>query len=101
MTSDLLILTGALLAGWLVGAAFFGGLWWTVRRLPDAKNPGLLMVGSLVLRTTLVLGVFFLVGRGHFDRILVCLAGLIVARYLVMRWTRAKAPKENAHAPES
>lgn len=33
-----------------VGIAFFGGLAWTVSRLPDARAPGRLVMASLVLR---------------------------------------------------
>jgi F1F0 ATPase subunit 2 len=101
MTSELPTLTGALFAGLLAGTAFFAGLWWTVQRMTTARHPGLLIAGSLLLRTALALGVFFLAGRGHLDRMLACLAGFVIARFLVMRWTRARTPKEDAHATES
>ncbi|PJF27435.1 MAG: hypothetical protein CUN53_04065 [Phototrophicales bacterium] len=32
----------ALMGGMALGAVVFGGLWWTVRRLPTAKSPALL-----------------------------------------------------------
>ena len=101
MTSEPLMLAGALLAGLVAGTVFFAGLWWTVQRLPAAKHPGLLVVGSMLLRTALTLGVFFLAGHGHLDRMLACLAGFVTARFLVMRWTRDRTPKEKAHATES
>lgn len=101
MTSSLLALLGALLAGFLAGGAFFIGLWWTVQRLPSVKHPALLMAGSLILRTALALSVFLLAGGGHLDRILACLAGFVIARFLVTRGIRVRTPTEDTHAAES
>ena len=57
-------LTLALLAGLSLGAMFFGGLWWTVRRGMSAKHPALWLFGSVMLRMGATLAGFYFVGRG-------------------------------------
>ena len=36
----------ALITGVVLGAIFFGGLWWTVRKCVSAKQPALWFFGS-------------------------------------------------------
>ena len=79
----------ALLGGVLLGAMFFGGLWWTVRKGVSAKQPALLFLGSLLLRTGVALAGFYFIGRGHWERLLVCLLGFVMARLFATRFTRA------------
>lgn len=93
MTIDPLPLAAAAGAGLLAGGLFFGGLWLTVRRLPAARHPGLLMAASTLARFAGALAIFFLAGRGHFDRVLACLAGFAIARWLIVRLTRPQ-PEE-------
>ncbi len=85
--NNFLILAFALVAGILLGAIFFGGLWWTVRKGVAAKNPALWFLGSMLLRMAIVLAGFYFVGRGDWQRLIVCLLGFIVARFIVMRLT--------------
>ena len=77
-------------SGLLLGAFFFGGLWWTVRRLPTFERPALVVICSLLLRTAVTLGGFFLLASGRWQRLLGCLVGFALAR-LLTRWaTRAE-----------
>jgi F1F0 ATPase subunit 2 len=85
--NNFLTLTLALVAGLLLGAIFFGGLWWTVRKGVAAKNPALWFLGSLLLRMGIVLAGFYFVGRGDWRRLVICLLGFIIARFTVMRLT--------------
>lgn len=78
----------ALVTGILLGALFFGGLWWTVSRMGSSKRPALLLFGSFLLRTSVALGGFYLIARGHWERLLVCLLGFVLARILVTLFTR-------------
>lgn len=80
-----LILAG--LAGALLGAGFFGGLWWTVRKTVSSRHPALWVLGSTVLRVSAVLAGFFFVTGGRWERLLSCLVGFIVARLIVIRLT--------------
>jgi F1F0 ATPase subunit 2 len=91
----MLVMAGAV--GLVLGAVFFGGLWWTVRQGVSSPRPALWFVGSMLLRTGIVLAGFYFVGGGQWQRLLVCLLGFVVARSLVMRLTRA--PIERQHYP--
>jgi F1F0 ATPase subunit 2 len=71
------------LAGVLLGAIFFGGLWWTVRKGISSKQPALWFFGSLLLRTSIALVGFYFIARGHWERLLVCLLGFVMARLIV------------------
>jgi F1F0 ATPase subunit 2 len=85
----------ACLAGVLLAAAFFGGLWWTVRRGLIARRPALWFFASSVLRTGLVMVGFWFVGRGHWERLLACLIGFALAR-----WTLSVRTRGAIHATE-
>ena len=97
-------LTLSLVAGVLLGAIFFGGLWWTIRKGVSSKQPALWFLGSLLLRTSIALAGFYFVGRGQWERLLVCLVGFLIARLIMTRFTRApETPtclaQEARHAP--
>jgi F1F0 ATPase subunit 2 len=85
-------LTLALLAGCLLGAMFFGGLWWTVRRAMSAKHPAFWLFGSVMLRMSATLAGFYFVGRGDWERLMVCLGGFLLARLFVIK---ATPPRQN------
>jgi F1F0 ATPase subunit 2 len=97
----------ALVMGVLLGAMFFGGLWWTVRKGASSQRPALWFFGSLLLRMSIALIGFYFVSGSHWERLLVCLLGFVTARLIVTRLTRPpvehrNAPgKEACHAPQS
>lgn len=93
-----LIVAGA--AGLVLGAVFFGGLWWTVRKGMASPRPALWFVGSMLLRTGIVLTGFIVVGDGQWPRLLLCLLGFVIARFLVMRFTRAPVGNPGIYAKE-
>ena len=103
--NNFLILALTLVAGLLLGAIFFGGLWWTVRKGVSSKHPALWFLGSMVLRMSIVLAGFYFVGQADWHRLVVCLLGFIIARYIVMRLTRMPiehpdyAAREASHEP--
>ena len=104
----ILMLTAAV--GGILGAFFFGGLWWTTRRGLASPSPAAWFMGSLLLRMAVTLTGFALVSRGHWERMLACLFGFFLARLLAVRLTRplgihasetpiAGLVKEAGHAP--
>ena len=104
MANETLTLVLALVTGVMLGAMFFGGLWWTVRKGVSSEQPALWFFGSMLLRTSAVLAVFYIIARGHWERLLVCLLGFIIARFIVTRLTRAAGKpaclaREVSHAP--
>ena len=101
--NETLALTG--MAGLGLGAIFFGGLWWTVRKGVSASQPALWFLGSLLLRMGIALAGFYVVSGGHLVRLLACLAGFALARALVTWLTRplgdaqTRPTREAGHAP--
>src|SRR5512146_1980941 len=101
--------TFGLLLAWAVGGVlggiFFGGLWWTVRKSIASRQPALWFLGSFLLRTAVVLAGLYLIGRGQWERLAVCLVGFVMARFIVMWLTRSSgknatpAAQEAHHAP--
>ena len=91
--TETLSLILALVTGISLGAMFFGGLWWTVQKGVPSMQPALWFLGSLLLRTCLALAGFYLVARGNWVRLPVCLLGFIAARLMVTRFTRQEASR--------
>jgi F1F0 ATPase subunit 2 len=100
--SDALPLALALFAGLLLGAIFFGGLWWTIQKGLASERPALWFVGSLLLRTALVLAGVYSVSQGHWSRLAMCLLGFVIARaFVVKRLMRAPAEAQTPLAKET
>lgn len=95
--NDLLILILAWLAGGGLGAIFFGGLWWTVRKGVSSPNPALWFLVSMWLRMGIVFAGFYFVSGGQWKRLVACLLGFLIARLGVMWLTRSPNP----HRPTS
>ena len=95
----LLILAGV--AGAALGAIFFGGLWWTVRKGVSSPRPALWFFGSLLARISIVMAGFYFVGSGQWERLVAALLGFIVARLIVMRLTRVPVENHNSRAKEA
>jgi F1F0 ATPase subunit 2 len=99
----------ALIAGLLLGAIFFGGLWLTVLNGVSASQPALWFGLSFLLRTGIVLAGFYFVASADWKRLLVCLSGFIIARIIVtrlsstrmsgMQMTKKQMTREANHAP--
>ena len=103
--NETLTLVLASIAGAALGAVFFGGLWWTVRKGVSSPRPALWFLGSLLLRMGVALAGFYFVGGGQWQRLLGCLIGFVVARFVVLWLTRppvesnASIAKEVSDAP--
>lgn len=102
---ELLRLASTLAAGAVLGAMFYGGLWWTVRRGVASKRAALWFSASLLLRMGAALAGFYFVAGAHWQRLLLCLLGFVIARLAVTGLTRPtgdyQPPQalEGRHAP--
>ncbi len=90
MTIQVLALAMAFTAGLGLGLFYFGGLWLTVRRLPTAKHPFRLMLGSFFLRLGISLVGFYLIISGSLGvpglaPLLACVLGFLLLRSFVIR----------------
>lgn len=99
--NETLSLAPAVAAGGVLGAIFFGGLWWTIRRGVSSKQTGLWFFGSLLLRMSLALAGFYFVSGGHWDRLLACLLGFVIAHFILTRLTGPPVQHRNSPAKEA
>ncbi len=98
---DVFSLAAAMVAGVLLGAMFFGGLWWTVRKGTSSEWPALWFFASLMLRMSIALLGFFVVGREDWKRWFFCLLGFVLARFAVQWLTQPPRDVRTRSAPEA
>ncbi len=98
--SDVPILVLAFLAGGSLGGFFFGGLWWTVQKGVLSESPALWFLGSILLRTGIVLAGFYFVAQAHWSRLAACLVGFVVARVVLVSRLK-RLPAEEATRSET
>lgn len=92
-------LTGIIISlatGAVLGAAYFGGLWLTVRRLPRAVHPGVFSFASLGMRLGLLLGGLLLVTEGQWQGLTAAMVGLLLARAILVRYLGPSRRAEGA-----
>jgi F1F0 ATPase subunit 2 len=82
----------AWLAGAGIGAIFFGGLYWTVRKGAASRRAALWFLGSALLRMSFALAGFYVVSGGRWERLLLSLVGFVMARLVVTRLTGSPEP---------
>jgi F1F0 ATPase subunit 2 len=78
-------------SGVLLGAMFFGGLWWTIRCGLRSAAPAFWFSGSLLIRTAAALGGFYWVSQGEWPHLTACLLGFLLARFVIICKTRTPA----------
>ncbi len=78
------------IAGMALGVLFFGGLWLTVKAAVSSTKPALLILGSFVVRIAIVLMGFYFIGAGNWQKLLFALFGFVIARFLVIHFTKSK-----------
>jgi F1F0 ATPase subunit 2 len=90
MMNEFVLLLLAGLGGLALGIIFFGGLWWTVQKKLPSRRAALWFLGSLILRTALVLAGFYLISQRDWRNLLACLLGFFAGKIAVLLWTRKK-----------
>jgi F1F0 ATPase subunit 2 len=81
------------MGGAVLGAFFFGGLWWTVQKGLRSAHIGTWFLTSSVLRIGLAILGIYLITYGEWSRLVACLIGFIGARFLVLWLTSKYAEK--------
>ena len=85
MIEHSLTVIGSLLWGAILGLIYFGGLWLTVRRVTTGKHQAIVMLGSFIIRNALMVIGFYPVIRQGWQYALICLAGIIIIRFILIR----------------
>jgi F1F0 ATPase subunit 2 len=98
---ELLFLATSAAAGLALGAIFFGGLWFTVRKGVSSQRPALWFFVSLLLRMSVALAGFYFVCGGRWERLLACLLGFVVARSIVTQLTKSSGEDQPAAKQEA
>jgi len=83
-------------AGLLMGAGFFGGLWWTINKAFRVGQPALWFLASFLLRMGGAVAGFYFVSRGEPDRLAFCVLGFLLARAVATRLKAAQGPSSVA-----
>jgi F1F0 ATPase subunit 2 len=98
--SDVIALGVGLVAGVILGAVFFGGLWWTTQRLPTTPRPALLLSSSLLVRVlALAVGLLLIAQLGG-GALLFAALGLVAARIGLTRLAvRGRLPQPATSDP--
>ena len=86
--TELLPPTLAWAAGSALGLIFYGGLWWTVVIGTGHRRPGLVFLGSSLLRTGIVVAGLYFVSNGRWQPLLAALLGFVMARVFITWLTR-------------
>jgi len=89
----------AALAGVALGLVYFGGLWWTVRRLSTWRQPQWALLLSFVVRAGLVLPVFVLLALRGALPLVFALLGFLAARFALQ--ARAVPARPASAAPRA
>lgn len=82
----------SLLAGMTLGGLFYGGLWFTVRRLPESRHPALLALASFWIRSLIVLAGLVLLMKQSWQYGLLALVGFTVGRFAIAKFLPEKGP---------
>ena len=83
--NEVAVLAGALAAGIALGLVYFWGLWMTVKGIPGARHPALMMASSFILRNAVCVAGFLVVSGGHWERLLAALVGFVAIRMILIR----------------
>lgn len=97
MMNSISILILVFIAGAALGYGYFAGLWWTVRRMSNSEHPVQWMVGSAIIRLSVVLIGFWSLMAGRWENLLAAILGFLVARTVMVRLhgtIRPSPPKE-------
>ncbi len=98
MNAAVMALTLAL--GALIGALYFGGLWWTLARLGRWRRPALALSVSFLARALPALAVFVLLARLGPMPLALALVGFLVMRLALSAWIRPTPPSSGARVAE-
>lgn len=78
------------LGGLMLGLFFFGGLYWSVEKLAQVKNPAVLMLLSLLVRMAALMAGFILLFKRSFAEGVAALFGVIFVKFVLIAYSKKK-----------
>ena len=77
----------AIVFGGVLATVYFGGLWWTIHRLRNSRQPLATYFASLLARLTIVLsGLYVLIIGFPSYAFALGLAGFMITKWFLVRW---------------
>lgn len=86
--------TVGLSVGLLMGGFYFGGLWWSVLKIKTIERKKLFLFCSWLFRCVVLCGGLFFIARYNAQMLLSAAAGLLIARFVIVRWVKRKIPQK-------
>jgi len=99
--NEIIYMVLSLFCGLILGLFFFAGLWWTIKKSMISKHPALLVLSSMIIRICVVLIGFYYISLGNWKRILSCLAGFIIAKFILTRLTKSEPERKDNNSSEA
>lgn len=91
------LLIAAFISGAVLAALYLYTLWFTVQRIGRGRHPALWLAASLVARLGVLAAAFyFILGEGHWERLLAALAGFVLLRTITLRRVRRHIPQSRS-----
>ena len=81
--------------GIALGMIFFGGLWFTVRKVAQNELSAAWIMVSFAVRTAVTLSGFYFIAGANWQALMVSLFGFIIARSVVKCLTKLKTWEVN------
>ena len=82
---DIIFLFMAFLWGFILGFFYFGGLYWTLKRITGKRGTKFLLLVSFFIRTTVAMLGFWLVLRQAFIPFILTFLAFMFARFLITK----------------
>ncbi len=73
------------IGGAIIGGFYFGVMWLTVRRLPQARRPAVFILGGFIVRLVVALVGLYLIMGGRWERAAAALVGFVLVRAVLTR----------------
>ncbi len=73
-----------LFIGIILGIIFFGGLYLTVKKINQVKNPSVLFISSFIIRIALLLGGLYYISKKGYLGVLFALVGIILVKFVMI-----------------
>ncbi len=97
MKIEFVILAVMPFIGFIVGLAYFQGLWLTISRFSNKKNFAGKLLVSFVVRLGMTIFIFYYFMRDDWKRLILMLGGFLIARQMLIR--RKQQPFSSSDIP--